>query len=209
MLYVSDRQLGALGPTLAVLATTTALNYWDQKKVQSLVPDFPAIFDQAVIDFAKFKVGVEAGLFTTDQQNKIMAWFVEFPRLWEAIRPNFIKTPDGLEWGGKVDDFIGRIRRSDLYRPSGLGLAPAVVAGVLIVGGVAAGLWAVSYIQKQANLSKMIDQVTAGKIPASVLVEAIKAEQSGGLFGGFGFSLTTALTLAVAAWAVYTFTRKK
>ncbi len=205
MIVVTPNRLEGIDPITAGLATSAVLNYWDQQKIKSLVPDFPDIFDRAVVDFAKFKVGVEAGLFTTGQQNEIMSWYREFPQLWETIRPNFIKTPDGLEFGGKVDDFVGRIRA---YKPSGLGLVPVVVAGVVIVGGIAAGMWAVVYMQKQANLSEMIDQVTAGKLPADVLVEAIKAEQSGGLFGGFGSEITTVLALVIAAWAVYTFTRK-
>ena len=205
MITVPQNRLGGFDPIIAGLAIPAVLNFWDKKKIESLIPDFPDIFDRAVIDFAKFKVGVGAGLFTTGQQNEIVNWYADFPQLWETIRLNFIKTPEGREWGGKVDDFVGRIRA---YKSSGLGLVPVVVAGVVIVGGIAAGMWAVVYMQKQANLSNMIEQVTVGKIPAAVLVEAIKAEQSGSLFGGFGSGLTTVFALGIAAWAVYTFTRK-
>jgi hypothetical protein len=54
----------------------------------------------------------------------------------------------------------------------------------LIAGGVAAGLWAVGYIKRQSNISAMIDGVTTGRLPASVLQEAIAKESS--LFGDIG-----------------------
>ncbi len=209
MSYVTDRQLGFIDPTMFGIAIDVGLNYWDQKKVQSLVPDFPGIFERAVVDFAKFKAGVKAGLFSSNEQQEIMAWFAEFPRLWESIRLNFIKDREGQTWGGRVDDFIGSIRRSEVYRSSGLGLAPVLIAGVIIFGGVAAGLWAVSYIQRQANLSKMIDQVTAGALPAEVLLEAVKAEQSGGFFGGLGSGLMTLVGIGVAGFLGYKFIGKK
>lgn len=205
MIRVPQNRLGSIDSITAGLAIPAVLSYWDKKKIESLIPDFPDIFDRAVVDFAKFKVGVKAGLFTTEQKNEILNWYSAFPQLWETIRPNFIKPPYSPEYGGKVDDFVGRIRA---YDPSGLGLVPVVVGAALIVGGIAAGLWAVSYIQKQSNLSEMIEQVTVGKLPAAVLVEAIKAEQSGSLFGGIGSSLTTLLVVGVALWGFMQYTRK-
>lgn len=164
--------------------TTATLSFWDEQKVRALVPDFPAIFDRAVADWGKFKAGLKEGLFLPDEQRQVLAWYREFPRLWESIRLNFIQTPDGLEWGGTVDDFVGRLKGDELYRGGQLGLAPVIIAGVAIVGGVAAALWAVSYIKRQSNLSKMIDGVVQGQIPSAVLTQAIKAEQGTGLFTG-------------------------
>ena len=179
--------LGIAIPPLSVAVdyfTKTMLSWWDEQKVKELIPGFPASFDRAVVDWAKLKVGAKAGLFTQAQIDEALAWYREFPKLWETLRPNFMQTEAGLKLGQSVDSFIGRLRGSSFYRSGQLGLAPVVIAGALIVGGVAASLWAVNYILKQRNLSEMIDGVTAGRIPADVLAQAIEAEKSGGLFGG-------------------------
>ena len=207
MSYRVHSQLGQIDPWTTGYLIQAGLNWWDQEKVKSLVPEFPRIFQQAQIDFAKLKVGVERNLFTPAQITTAMNWFSDFPQLWETIRLNFIKTDQGREFGGRVDDFIGSIKRSTLYGRD-LGLAPAVIAGVLIVGGVAAGMWAVVYMQKQGNLSKMIDRVTTGALPPEVLVEAIKAQQSVGIFGDLT-SLVTPLALTAAAFFVYRYTKGK
>jgi len=206
MSYLSDRQLGQIDPWTTGALIQAGLNYWDKQKVKALVPEFPRIFQQAQIDFAKLKEGVKRDLFTPGQITTAMNWFSDFPQLWETIRLNFIKTDQGREFGGRVDDFCGSIKRSPLYGRD-LGLAPVVIAGVLVVGGVAAGMWAVVYMQKQSNVSKMIDRVTTGVLPPEVLVEAIKAEQSVGLFGDLT-SLVTPLALA-AAVVVYLSTKGK
>lgn len=209
MPLVHDLQLGQIVTWYTGPVIQAGLNWWDEQKVKALVPEFPALFEQAQTDFVKLKLGVERNLFTPDQIATAMKWFSEFPQLWETIRLNFIKTEQGREFGGRVDDFCGRIKRSELYRSSTLGIAPAVIAGVLIVGGVAGGLWAVAYLQRQRNVSKMIDQVTAGALPPEVLVEAMKAEQTSGLFAGFG-KIGQAIAFGAAAWlAVRFFGRKR
>lgn len=208
MSVVYDQQLGQVGPYQTGVLIRTGLNWWDEQKVKALVPEFPALFEQAESDFVKLKLGLERNLFTPAQIATAANWFSEFPQLWETIRLNFIKTEQGREFGGRVDDFCGRIKRSDLYRSSTLGLAPAIIAGVLIVGGVAGGLWAVAYIQRQRNVSKMIDQVTAGALPPEVLVEAMKAEQTSGLFAGFG-RIGYAIAFAAAAWFAIQFIGRK
>lgn len=208
MIVHSDRQLGIFDPTLLIKAVGVGLSWWEEQKVKKLVPDFPGIFERAVADFAKFKVGVAADLFNPRERNEVMAWFVEFPRLWETIRPNFMTIGAGDLFADRVDDFIGRMRKTDLYRTAGLGLAPVVIAGIVLVGGAAAGLWAVGYMKRQANISRMIDEVTAGALPAEVLLEAVKAEQQTGLFAGLG-RFGYGLAFAAAAWLVYNFTRKK
>lgn len=160
-----------------------ALTFWDSQRVKALVPEFPRIFDQAVEDWAKFKEGVKAGAFTSSQREEVLSWFKKFPQLWETIRPNFIKDEAGLEWGGKVDNFIGRLLKDPLYSSGQLGIPPALVAGVLIVGGAAAALWALGYVKRQQNISAMIEGVTSGKVPPEVLKKAIEEEHKGGLFG--------------------------
>lgn len=211
MIYFDDRQhrqLGIFDPALIVKAVDISLNWWEQEKVKKLVPDFPGIFDRAVADFAKFKVGVAADLFSQKQRADVMAWFVDFPQLWETIRPNFATVGTGNLFADRVDAFVSRLQGSALYRTATLGGVPIVVAGILLVGGVAAGLWAVGYIKRQANISRMIDEVTTGALPAQVLVEAVKAEQDSGLFAGLG-RFGYAIAFAAAAWLIYDFTRKR
>ena len=208
MIYVHDQQLGFFDPAQLVKAVGYGLSWFEEEKVKKLVPDFPGIFDRAVEDFAKFKVGVAAGLFDRQKRDEIMAWFVEFPKLWETLRPNFMTIGTGDLFADRVDDFVGRIQSSDLYRTAGLGAALVIIAGIVLVGGAAAGLWAVAYMKRQANISRMIDEVTAGALPAQVLVEAVKAEQESGLFAGLG-RFGYGLAFAAAAWLVYSFTRKR
>lgn len=161
------------------------LSVFDQVALKGIVTNFPNIFDRAVEDFARFKVGQDAHLFTDGEVREVVDWYTELPELWEKIRINWVegRVPEKLEFSGRVDDFIGKLRR---YPPvaQGLGVPVAVIAGVLIVGGVAAALWAVNYIKRQQNISRIINGVVAGKISESTLAEAIKAEQGTGLFAG-------------------------
>ncbi len=163
------------------------LSWWDKQKIQSLLPEFPGVFEQAVADWAKLKVGVKGDLFTPAQIEESLVWFRQLPRLWESLKPNFTEDQ---EFAGRVDSFIGQLSGSSLLETGGLGFVVtgtiALVAGVMLVGGAAAGLWAVGYIQEQANISDMIDGVVAGQIPAAVLDQAVKAESDGGFFGGLG-----------------------
>lgn len=203
MIAIDHRQLGFIDPVTVTAVEYLTLNYFDEQKVKALVDDFPAIFEQAKRDWNKFKAGAEYGAFTPEQRDEILGWFIEFPQLWESIRPNFIKTPAGLEWSGQVDDFVGQIKRNDYYKSTGLGLPAAVIAGVFVVGGVAAALWAIAYIKRQANLSKLIDQVTAGKVPADVLAKAVEPDRSG-ILGNIGAvtGLAQAAGMAFLLWYV-------
>lgn len=157
---------------------------------KDIVVNFPALFDQAQGDWAKFKIGVARGLFSADQKAAVLDWYRDFPRLWESIKPNFEDTM--LEATGsynvtfvpKVDAWVKGLKGDKVF--TGLGLAPVVVAGVLVVGGIAVALWAVGYIKRQANIAKIVDGVTKGQIPASVLSEAIQAEKDSSIVGQFG-----------------------
>lgn len=156
-----------------------------QREIAQTVVNFPATFERAVADWAKFKAGVKAGLFTQAQRAEILAWFRDFPKLWETIRPNFVitRTPQGSylpltrpEFANKVDIFVARLK-GDAVDP-GLGIAPIIIAGVIIAGalGLAGAFWAVAYMQRQANISKMVDEVTAGRLPVGVLETALEQE---------------------------------
>jgi hypothetical protein len=150
----------------------------DPEPAKELFYNFPDMFAQAQKDWAKLKAGLAAGLFTQSQKNQAWDWFKEFPKAWETVRPNWSENISSVQraWGQKVDAFVAEIKGYGGL--SGLGLAPVVIAGILIVGGLAAASWGVGYLKKQLNVSKMIDEVTAGKLPASILEEATK-EQPG------------------------------
>lgn len=149
---------------------------------------FPSTFERALTDWAKFKAGVSRGLFAGSSRSEILDWYREFPKLWEIIRPNFIKTvrtaqgsmidPTYTSLVGRVDRFV-KLLGSDIGSGQ-LGLAPLVIAGIIIAGGlgIAGASWAISYVTKQANVSKLIDEVTAGRISPDILAAAIESERS-------------------------------
>jgi hypothetical protein len=170
-------------PEIAIWGAEETLNWWDRQKVKNLLPQFPGVFGSAVADWAKLKEGVDAGLFTAQQQKDALDWFREFPDIWRSIRPNY-SDENNLSYRESVDRFVGSLTSDPLYGNAGLGIGPALVAGVLIVGGAAAALWAVEYIQRQANISAMIDGVVSGKLSPDILKKAIEVQESGGLFGG-------------------------
>lgn len=185
-----------------------SLGFFETLGIVQVRDKLPAIFDQAVNDWVRFKAGMEVGLFSSDQADKALTWFYQFPRLWESYRPNFVNSatmPSGMvsahgaAFVDRVDRFVADLKASPFRTWVDLGIAPVVIAGVLVVGGIAAALWAVGYVKEQANISKMIDGVTAGKIPAEVLDRAIKEQNSGGLLGNLeGVAKWAAIGLA--AW---------
>lgn len=143
---------------------------------------FPDIFQQAQLDWAKFRLGRAQGLFSADQAGTVLAWFRDFPRLWDSLHLNWTESKSETQrrFGARVDAFVAELQSP--RGTSGLGLAPLVIAGVIIVGGVASALWAGGYIKKQFNVSRMIEGVTAGRISEDVLREAVEKEP--GLFAG-------------------------
>lgn len=157
---------------------------YTQADIAELTFQFPKAFDQARVDWAKFKAGTRASLFTPDQTKAILAYYADFPKLWEIVRPNWFITPQGkptpdfaVKYAKIVDSWIATMaqERQDL----GLGIAPLIIAGILIAAafGVAGALWAVGYVKQQQNISTMISSVVDGKLPVSVLADAIKQEQ--------------------------------
>jgi len=174
-----------------------------KQEIASLVPVFPDVLQRAVDDWAKFKVGYRSGLFNADRVERIAAWFNEFPRLWETIRPNFLITADGSTIVprpaivSQADRFVSRLGAD--RQTMNLGIAPLIVAGIIIAGllGVAGAIWAIGYVKEQDNISNMIDEVVAGNLPADVLQEAIESER-GSVFSDIG----SILKYAVLAGAV-------
>jgi hypothetical protein len=159
--------------------------------VEKAVMDFPVTFERARADWAKFKAGYQAKLFTSAQIKSALDWYREFPKLWETVRPSFEdvmleKTGSvNVNFVPTVDAWVKSLGADPIVR-EGLGFAPVVIGAVLIAGGIAAGLWAVGYIKRQSNISAMIDAVVAGKLPASVLQDAINKESETDFFGDIG-----------------------
>jgi hypothetical protein len=176
--------------TIPVEYPSSALTESQKRDLTTLVDSFPLIFTQAQADWAKFKTGVDAGLFTYSQKQTIGAWFTDFPRLWQTIRPNWEYLPSGMvsthraAFKETVDAWISKLAGSSPVA-GGLGIAPLLIAGLLIAAafGIGGAIWAVGYVKKQANITKLIDGVVAGKLPVDVLKDAIDKEQSSGLFG--------------------------
>ncbi len=203
MYSIAQNGLGTpatLAPILSWL-TPKALNWWDQQKVKALVPEFPQVFEQAVTDWAKLKIGAKQNLFTRVQAEESLEWFRQLPRLWETIRPNFT---DKTDFVSRVDSFVNQLKTDRLYETGSLGfvVSGTVVAGILIVGGVASALWAVGFIQEQGNISDMIDGVVSGSIPPDVLAKAVKEESNGGLFGGISDALQWLVIAGMAYFIV-------
>lgn len=128
-------------------------------------------------------MGRAQGLFTAEQAGQVLGWYRDFPRLWKSLRPNWSENPSPAQrrFAERVDVFVSDLRAAQGY---GLGLLPIVIAGVVIVGGIAAALWAGGYVKKQFNISRLIEGVTAGRISESALQEALKEKP--GLFGDVG-----------------------
>jgi len=185
-----------------------------ERELVALVKTFGASFLIAQRDWATFKAGVSAGLFSNTQRNTVIAWFKDYPKFWDTIKLNFqdpewltdptsgtATRPGNLKvsdtgFSLQVDIWVSKLR-SDTQL-SGLGILPVIVviAGIIIAGllGSAAAIWAIGYYKQQTNITKMIDNVVAGKLSPSVLEQAVKAEQeSGGFFGQLS---------SLAKWAI-------
>jgi hypothetical protein len=155
----------------------------DQRELQLMLQNFPASLDQAIADWAKFKVAIETdmNMFTLEQRRNILDWYRSWPKYWEALKPNYDPSIGGdmvsthrLNTLEKANAFAARLQTEPAINV-GLGIAPLIIAGILIAGalGVAGAFWAIGYARKQANITAMIDGVVAGKIPADVLRDAI------------------------------------
>lgn len=185
------------------------LTQGQQAAIRKAVSDFPSILAQAKVDYAKFKAGLEAGLFVQSTNSKrVTDWFREFPRLWEAIRPNYEQTVEG----GTVsthrtailndgDAFVRKLG-GDPQIQNRLGIAPILIAGVLIAGvaGVAGVIWAIGYVGKQNNISKIIDEAVAGRVPMDVLKKALEEADAG---PGFMTSITDLLKWGAIGLGVF------
>ena len=71
-------------------------------------------------------------------------------------------------------------------------------------------IWAVGYVKKQNNISRIIDEVTAGRISPAILQEAVKQER-GGFFSdikGVSENLLLIGALGIGAYFVLPMLRK-
>jgi len=171
--------------------------------LQSLVPAVPAILATAVDDWATFRAGVDAGLFSQDARDRVITWFDKWPRFWEMMRPNFVYTPQGLLKAhtpaivAQADRFVVNLTSGEpVWLGRGLGLPPLIIiAGILLGGialtaGVTAVIWAIGWVKEQNNIHSMIEAETAGRLPAGTTQEYIERDRSS-VFGGFADALSS------------------
>lgn len=166
----------------------------EEQEIRETVQSFPAVLKQSRDSWALFKVGAQAGLFSSREVERIRDHYREFPKLLETVKPELEKNNrQALREG---EDFVKRLGADPLYT-AGLGIASLVIAGVLIAGafGVGGAIWAVGYVKEQNNISRIIDATVAGNLPPEILEAAVRNE---GFFGSAGFGIGAAL-LAVAA----------
>ena len=175
--------------------SNVVLSMFETLDIVNVRDKLPAVFERAIVDWAKFTVGMEKGLFTSEQADKTLTWFYQFPRLWEAYRGNFTdpsKLPSGMYathgsgFVERVDRFVASLKASPFRTWVDLGIAPLIIGGVLVIGGIAAALWAVGYVKSQSNISAMIDGVVAGKVPPELLKKALEEQNKGGLLDDLG-----------------------
>lgn len=159
----------------------------DKLLYKNIVLDWEKTLNKAIADWEKFTL--QRSRFSREQQQVIFDWYKDFPRLWEAVRPNFELQPGETMSSKKyrllekTDAFVFGNRQKWVR---GLGVPVILIAGVLVsaVAGVAGVLWSIGFIKRQNNISSLIDKVAAGQIPAGVLTDAIKTDsQSSSPFG--------------------------
>jgi len=156
-----------------------------EQDLAALVYRFPSIFERARTDWAKFKLGYKYNLFTDDEVAEILDWFKGFPGVWQTVKPNWEAPP--LQNKRLVNEIEAWIGSTYGFSPlsGGLGIAPLIIAGILIAAalGIGGAVYAVGYVQRQRNISEMIDGVVSGKIPIETLNDAIRQESAPGFFG--------------------------
>lgn len=151
-------------------------------QAQELIARFPGALDQAIADWNVYRAGVNAGLFSEPNRRLVENWFAQFPDLWEGIRPNYeyageLVSAHKLSVKQKADAFIEKLK-ADPIRSRALGI-PILIVGAIIVAaafGTAGILWGIGYLNEQRNVSSVIEQVTAGKLPADVLKKALESK---------------------------------
>jgi hypothetical protein len=152
----------------------------DQRDLQAVIDNFPALLDRAIVDRAKLHEGVKAGLFTEPQVREAMTWFNDFPRYWAELRPN-ITDRDVRKKADLFSDELSPGWAKRMWEKIGFGFLPFLVIGLIILGAgitVYSVVSLIKYWKKQQNISAMISAVVDGKLPVSILEEAIAQENS-------------------------------
>lgn len=209
----------------AIEAQTQSFSATEQVAAQTLVAMFPATFQKARENWAKFKAGVAAGLFTPDQRKQLISDYRDYSKVWAMVRPNWTQSttgaiaPDSAAFADEVDTWVDRlIKSTEAGSLAGLGAAPIVIYGLYVLGGiiVASVGWgfvkAVTHLVQESNRGKLIDAVVAGKIPVETLNAAIAAEEKAGtsslfgsIFGDVGGTVSKVVTYGAIAAGLYLF----
>lgn len=155
--------------------------------IAKVVNEFPQTVAKARADWGKFLAGSKAGLFSKNQEKAIVDWYAKLPDLWDGIKLNWQYTPQGLlksessqKFYRETEAWMNSLRTHPGILFPGLGIAPLLVAGVLVAVafGVAGTFWAIGYIKEQNNISRMINETVAGNLPPEVLSAAVAKQQS-------------------------------
>lgn len=205
--------LDSSGRVVTTPATSSGSSNLSDAEIADLLYSFPRLYQQALTDWAKFKLGVARGAFDTKQIREVIDYYKGFARYWEMIRPNFFAFPDGrpkpdhaVNYAKGVDAWLNKFN-SDV-KTLGLGIAPLVIAGILIAGSlasVAAISWAVSYIKQQSNISALIDARTKGLLTPDEFETAINAEERiGGITNPFS-EAADLLKWGIVFFGIYSF----
>ena len=187
----------------------------DEEMLAEIVTGFPEVFERAQEDWAKFKLGVKAGLFTEDEKRQVEDWYRDFPKLWNGIRPNWIQTVDGEPASPELQAFAKRVDKwviklvGDQAGLSGLGFVVtgtmvAVAVGSFLIAsifGIGIIKWADGYQQEQDNHHDMIQARTEGDISEETLQKYIEAEK-GDTSGDSWFPNISGITGNLATVAV-------
>jgi len=155
--------------------------------VQQLPVDFPAVLAQAKQDYQVLRAGLDAGVtINPSDLTTLTDWFRDFPRYWTTIRPNYVPdytTVVSAHQEALLNDAdqFASVLGGDHTIQTGLGIGPLIIAGILVaaVAGVAGVIWAIGYVKAQNNISQIITDTVAGKLPPDILKKAIDKSQEG------------------------------
>lgn len=177
-------------PAYPIVAESTAVNNPEAAGIAEVVQKFPAILNQARSDWGKFNAGVARNLFSGKDKTTVLDWFGDLPKLWDGIKGNW-RTDSAFY--RDTEQWINKLRTHPSILFPGLGIAPLIIAGVIIAAafGVAGSIWGIAYIKKQANITRLINETVAGRLAPAVLQEAVAQEASLNPFGGIGSTLKT------------------
>jgi hypothetical protein len=183
-----------------------------EQEIKETIAQFPVTLERAQEDWAKFKLGVEAGLFSPTQREEVLDWYDKLPDAWAQIRPNWTEpdpvtgmaSPRKIEYARKVDAWMTQFKGD---REVGLGavFVTVVIVGAVLLAITVGGIYSIAYYREQANISAMIEAETQGRLEPGTVKSAIEAEKGGGVFAGIGEAFDDFTKIGLTATVAYLF----